>query len=117
VRAVLIVEGRLFIRSYLVAEFELAGLIALKAEDANEALDILRASSNRIKVLFTGIVLPGVMNGLILARYVSENWPWIRIVIGSGRLEPSPLEMPSGARFFRKPYEMERLIKHIRQPA
>ncbi len=54
------------------------------------------------------------MNGITLAKVVTERWPEIAIIITSGALPPGvQLEMPPGARFLAKPYTAERLLREI----
>jgi CheY-like chemotaxis protein len=64
--------------------------------------------------MFTDIQMPGSMDGLGLARAVHERWPPIKIIVVSGQLKPSDLEIPAASRFFAKPLEAGNMISQIR---
>jgi DNA-binding NtrC family response regulator len=108
---VLIVEDEEVVMLGLVAEFGRAGFLVLQAANANEAISLLHASAHGVDVLFADIGLPGLMNGLLLAQYVSQQWPKISVIIGSG-FEPSAIDMPTSAVFFAKPYDTAQVIAH-----
>jgi CheY-like chemotaxis protein len=55
----------------------------------------------------TDIHMPGSMDGLMLSAAVRDRWPPIKIVVVSGDARPRPDEMPDGAVFLRKPFQME----------
>jgi hypothetical protein len=44
---------------------------------------------------------------------VRRRWPWIMLGIASGEAHPSAAAMPEGARFFRKPYNIGRVVDHF----
>src|SRR4051812_20611930 len=77
-----------------------AGYAVLEARDGEEALTILHAHDGII-ALFTDVRMPK-LDGLSLARIVSESWPTIGIVITSA--EGIPPTVPERARFLQKPY-------------
>jgi CheY-like chemotaxis protein len=60
-----------------------AGCDVVEAGDADEATAILEVRSD-IEVIFTDIRMPGSMDGLRLAKYVSGRWPPIKIIATSG---------------------------------
>ena len=51
-----------------------AGFDALEAEDADEAILILE-SRRDVRIVFTDIDMPGLMDGLKLAAFVRKRWP------------------------------------------
>jgi two-component system, response regulator PdtaR len=112
-RAVLIVEDDPLIRFLAVDIVEEAGYVAIEATDADEAVAILEARSD-IAVLFTDIHMPGSMDGLKLAHAVRGRWPPIKIVIVSGKVKLTESDLPSGARFFAKPYQTSKMISELR---
>lgn len=84
----------------------------VQARDGVEALAIL-ALREDVALVFTDISMQN-MNGITLAKVVTERWPEIAIIITSGALPPGvQLEMPPGARFLAKPYTAERLLREI----
>jgi len=115
---VLVVEDEVLIRMGVVAAFEDAGFVVLEANDAAQAVALLRASRvRRIDFLFTDVNMPGAMNGLLLSLHTREHWPWISLIVTSGRLQKSLGEMPANTRFFQKPYEVDGVVDHIRETA
>lgn len=86
-----------------------AGYRVLKARDGQEALAILTAHAD-VRALFTDVTMPN-LDGLSLARIVSERWPRIGIVVTSA--VASPADVPKGARFVRKPSTSEAVLEAI----
>jgi CheY-like chemotaxis protein len=82
----------------------------VEARDGQEALAIL-SSQTAVGALLTDVNMPNV-DGLALAKIVRQRWPYIGIVVTSGRQMPSGL--PEGARFISKPYRQEQLLHEIK---
>lgn len=110
--AVLIVEDDPLIRWSGVETLEEAGFEVLEAANADEAVTLLE-SRNDILVLFTDVDMPGRMDGLELARMAHQRWPWMHIIIASGRREPQRRRMPDNGRFVSKPYAPEEIVRDI----
>jgi CheY-like chemotaxis protein len=109
---ILIVEDDPFLRM-LTAEFvNEAGFETLEACDADQAIAILESNS-KISVLFTDINMPGSMDGLKLARMVSNRWPVIEILIASGHVLLQQADLPPNGRFLRKPYRAAAMIADL----
>ena len=68
-----------------------------------------------VTLLFSDVEMPGSRNGFALAREVCVRWPYISLVIASGRLSPGPGELPEGARFISKPFSAETVHGHLRE--
>lgn len=100
---VLVVEGDAMIRLDVVSILEEAGIEAIEATSADEAIVVLEARSD-IAVVFTDIEMPGSINGLKLAFVVRHRWPPVTIIIASGRVRPKPGEMPAEVTLLPKPY-------------
>ena len=66
------------------------------------------------KVLFTDVNMPGALDSLSLAQAVHERSPGVGTLIGSGRIRPSPAELPPGTRFIAKPYAPAALTDAVR---
>lgn len=101
--AVLVVEDESIVRMFAVSLFEEAGYTVLEAGNADEAIRILESRSD-IFLIFTDIDMPGLIDGLKLARAVRDRWPPVRIIVTSGLISPSEGEIPSGGHFIPKPY-------------
>lgn len=87
--SIMIVEDEALVRASGVGLFVDAGFRAIEAVNSDEALEVLDAGS-KVQVLFTDVNLPGMIDGLALARKVNDRWPHIGIIIVSGRSTPQP---------------------------
>jgi two-component system, response regulator PdtaR len=110
---VLVVEDHWLLRLIAVEVVEDAGLVAIEAANADEAIAILECRAD-IAVIFTDVDMPGSMDGLKLAHAVRHRWPPIQIIIVSGKTHLSNAELPSDARFFSKPYSVPNMISELR---
>jgi DNA-binding response OmpR family regulator len=113
---VLVAEDEALIRMVAADALREEGFVAIEAGHAIAALDICTERADEVDVLFTDIRMPGPIDGLELARRVRERWPWILVVMASGNLSVPVHELPAGARFLPKPYQMRRVVELIREP-
>lgn len=102
--SILIVEDEFLVRMDIVDQLQELGFTVFEAINADEALAFLSLHPE-IRVVFTDIDMPGSMDGLNLARAVRDRWPPIKIIVTSGHRSVTDLDMPSGSRFFAKPYK------------
>ena len=109
---VLIVEDDSLQRMLAVAVVEDAGFVALEASDADEAVALLESRTD-IALLFTGINMPGSMDGLTLAHAVRDRWPRIRILVVSGQIWRQQSDLPPNSRFLPKPYGIEAMVADL----
>jgi DNA-binding NtrC family response regulator len=91
-----------------------AGFEALEAASADEAILIL-ASRDDIRVVFTDIRMRGCMDGLKLTHAVRHRWPLIEFIVTSGYSTVDASQLPSGARFFKKPYQPTQIVQVLRE--
>ena len=99
---VLIVEDDFLVRMLAVDMAEHAGFSVLQAVDADQAIEVLQKRAD-IRLVFTGIDMPGSMDGLELAHAIRHRWPPIQVVLTSGKMRPAPDELPERSRFFPNP--------------
>src|ERR1700710_3033469 len=111
---VLIVEDELLLRMNAVEMIEAAGFEAVKAANANEAIDILERRRD-ITVVFTDIQMPGSMDGLKLARAVRGRWPPIKIIATSGHVHVAETDLPDGGPVLPKPYSPHQITGVLRE--
>jgi CheY-like chemotaxis protein len=90
-----------------------AGYTPLEATDAAEAVAILESRSD-VVLMCTDIQMPGEMDGMGLAHVVHERWPTIEIIVVSGQLKLSNLDLPPRSRFFSKPLDATEVIAGMR---
>lgn len=112
---VVIAEDEVLLRMLAVDVLTEEGFIAIEAGHATAALDICRTRADEIDVLFTDIRMPGPINGLELAHRVRDRWPWISVVVTSGNILVGTKELPEGACFLAKPYDMHRVVNLLRE--
>ena len=93
---VVVAEDEALIRMMAVDALTEAGFAVVEAGHAEDALAVLAAQSNDIHVLFTDIHMPGSMNGLELTHHVRDHWPWIALIVASGKARPLAAELPEG---------------------
>ncbi len=110
---VLIVDDEAMLRLIAMDVLEDRGYRVLEAPDAITALKIL-ADHCDIGVVFTDINMPGPLNGIDLAHEVHRRWPAVKLIVTSGRLRPTPDEMPDDGRFVAKPYTPQDLLDEVR---
>ena len=108
-RVVLVVEDEVVLRMAVSAHLRDAGFVVIEAVDAEEAVELLRAN-HKIQLVFSDITMPGTMDGDMLAEWISERYPEIRILLTSGITQRG--QQP----FIAKPYsfiELERRIEKM----
>ncbi len=107
----------MLIRLDMVEVLHNDGFDVIEADNASDALSILRQQHESIHVLFTDVHMPGGMNGMELAHHARRHWPAIGILIASGQARPAQDDLPAGSRFLAKPYENHHVVKHVRELA
>jgi CheY-like chemotaxis protein len=111
VPVILIVEDEALVRLSAVGMLEDAGFRMIEAANSDEALELLAADSD-VQLLFTDVNMPGIIDGLALARQVHDRWPHIGIMVASAKKEPQLGELPVGSRFEQKPYSLDMVVRH-----
>jgi PAS domain S-box-containing protein len=109
---VLVVEDNHDVRLVTVSLLEQLGYRAIAVENAAAALDAL-AASQEIDVIFSDVVLPGDVDGLLLARMIRARYPDLPIVLTTGyaKVFDSETEFP----VLRKPFQISALGRIIRE--
>jgi CheY-like chemotaxis protein len=90
-----------------------AGFRTYEAYDGDAAVLMLPEYAHSITLLFSDVDMPGETDGFALARHVAENYPWIEIIIASGRVLPDPGDMPAKATFLSKPFTATMIRNHL----
>ncbi|AWN42898.1 hybrid sensor histidine kinase/response regulator [Methylobacterium durans] len=81
------------------------------------ALEVLDGEA-RIDLLFTDLIMPGGMNGVMLARAARERQPKIRVLLTTGYAEASLERTDAGGTEFEvinKPYKRMELARRVRR--
>ena len=114
---VLVVEDDALVRRYVMTQIESLGYTTLEAANASDALrfiDEVRA----IDLLFTDVIMPGIMNGRQLVDEALKRRPGLKILFTSGYTENAIVHhgrLDSGVLLLAKPYrksELARMIRH-----
>jgi DNA-binding NtrC family response regulator len=109
---VLIVEDDPVGRSLVSAALRRRGFEILHANDAAEAIAILKEET--VQAVFTDVIMPGEIDGFGLQEWARINRPGLPVIVGSAderRARPTFLEE---FRFFAKPYNMDIVAGCIR---
>lgn len=72
--------------------------------DGDSALDYIRQNRDDVAGVFTDIGLATDMDGVQVARLVTEAFPGIAIVVTSGRSADRPAGLHDGVRYLAKPF-------------
>jgi two-component system, response regulator PdtaR len=113
--SVLIVEDDVLLRMATVDEFREGGFFVDEAANGDEALAMLRCSSN-IDAVFSDVRMPGTIDGIGLTVWIKQHCPRIKVFLTSGTLEAFSTNHPVADGYFPKPYvttEVERAIRRM----
>ena len=92
---------------------EEAGLQPVMVANADETMSVLQARDD-IQVLVTDVNMPGSMDGLDLARKVSDCWKAISIVVVSGHIPKNEARLPEHSHLFTKPYASQKMVSTLK---
>jgi|SRR5579862_4059274 len=108
---ILIAEDEVLVRGVVAEHLRDAGFHVIEASNAAEAVDVMR-SGEAVDLVFTDIAMPGIMNGVMLARWIYLHRPDVPVVLASGSAETARA-IPN-VRLFLKPYDLCDVEAHIR---
>jgi CheY-like chemotaxis protein len=111
---IMVVEDTEDLRSSVAEYFRIVGFEVVATESASDALAAID-SGIRVDLVFTDINMPGAMDGVGLARWLSVNRPLVPIILTSGEARPELERAAPHYRFVRKPYSLDALEHDIRQ--
>ena len=112
---ILLVEDELALRTATVEFLESRGYHVLPAADAVNALTLSESQDEKIELLLTDLVMPG-LGGAELARMIIERRPGIGLIYMSGFTEHTLREeLVQGSVLLQKPFSLLTLATTIRQ--
>ena len=111
-RVVLVVEDDALILMGALDLVAHAGFEGVGAANADEAIAILEVRAD-IHLVFTDVQMPGTIDGLKLVHYIRNRWPRIHLMVASGRAIKEESDLPTGSRFFSKPYDDDTIVKEM----
>ena len=112
-RAVLVVEDDPELRRFAARLLEDDELDTIECESAEAALATMLIRGRDIIMIFADIRLPGVMDGIDLAREVRMRWPLLPVILTSGH--PRDAQLPPGVDFMPKPWQPLNLLVAAKQ--
>jgi CheY-like chemotaxis protein len=104
-RTALIVEDDAELRWLTAALLEESELDIIECESAEAALATMLLRGRDVALLFADIRLPGVMDGIDLAREVKMRWPHLTVILTSGNPGERLKQLPPGVHYMPKPWQ------------
>ncbi|MDO9707289.1 histidine kinase famiy protein [Paracraurococcus lichenis] len=114
---VLVVDDRLDVGDVTQAFLEGFGYRVLRAGNGREALQVLDGPEP-VQLLLSDLIMPGGMNGVVLAREARRRRPKLRVLLTTGYAEASIERVDAGGSEFEvinKPYRRLELGRKVRQ--
>lgn len=113
-RAILVAEDESLLRMLTVDTLEEAGFDVIEAASGDAGARMIE-DGREIAGLVTDIQMPGQIDGCALARITHQQHPDAVILVVSGNRVPGPTELPEGAEFIGKPYEIGVVLRTLKQ--
>jgi CheY-like chemotaxis protein len=104
-RTALVVEDDAELRWLSAALLEESELDIVECESAEAALAVMLMRGAEVAMIFADIRLPGVMDGVDLAREVKMRWPHLTVVLTSGNPGDRLKQLPPGVLYLPKPWQ------------
>ena len=113
---ILVVDDREEVAQLAKLILEDSGYRAIVAGDGQQALKIID-SGQSVDMLFTDLIMPGGLNGVMLAREVRKRSPKIKVLLTTGYADASLERTDAGGADFEvlnKPYGRLDLTRRVR---
>ena len=104
-RIALVVEDDAELRWLSATLLEESELDIVECESAEAALAVMLMRGAEVAMIFADIRLPGVMDGVDLAREVKMRWPHLTVVLTSGNPGDRLKQLPPGVLYLPKPWQ------------
>jgi CheY-like chemotaxis protein len=114
---VLVVEDEESVRRTAARGLREAGYQVLEAESGKEGLDLVAGSTQRVALVLTDVVMPG-MSGRELAAALAELLPGTPVLFTSGYTDSEIVGrglLAPGAAFLPKPFTVHALVRAVRE--
>jgi CheY-like chemotaxis protein len=113
---ILVVEDDKNVRDIPVSILRNQGYVIVEAGDGKEAINRLK-DGQPFDLLFTGVVLPGGMNGVEIAKEAKRIQPNIKVLYTTGYAENAVVhneQLDPGVTLVNKPYSRVELLEKVR---
>ncbi len=98
----------MLVRLVAVEFLQDSGFKVVQAASADGAIDLL-TSNGPIDAVFSDIQMPGTMDGVDLAHWISRERPEIKVLLTSGNAPSQP-----GVPILPKPYDLAAVARRLR---
>lgn len=109
---VLVVEDEALIRFNISDHLAHTGHEVLEATTAAEAFEVLESEED-VGIIITDIDMPGPVDGLMLAKFATERWPHLRVIVISGQHKADATDLPDDTAFLSKPFDLEDISRML----
>jgi CheY-like chemotaxis protein len=104
-RIALIVEDDADLRQLTALLLEESEFDTVECESAEAALAVMLLRGKDVSIVFADIRLPGVMDGVDLARELKMRWPHLIVILTSGNPGERLEHVPPGVQYMAKPWQ------------
>jgi two-component system cell cycle sensor histidine kinase/response regulator CckA len=114
---VLLVEDEESVRQLVRETLELKGYKVLEADNGDAALQIVSGYADKIDMLITDVVMPG-MSGRELSARMCASYPQTKVLYLSGYTEDAIVHegaLDPGTAFLQKPFTLQMLSRKVRE--
>lgn len=111
---VLVVEDEPLLRMAAVDMVEEADFEPVEAADATKTMRILEERLD-IRIVFSDIDIPRGINGMKLAALIRNRWPPIDIILTSGHVDASEVDLLIRSMFFSKLYNEKVVVAAMKK--
>ena len=112
----LVVEDEGFLRQAIAKMLRKIGFEVLEAADGSSAIELLRTNGRRIDLILLDMTIPGASSQEIVAE-ASKARPDVRVILTSAysqEMIADAMTAPQIRDFIRKPFQVEVLVKTLR---
>ncbi len=109
---ILLVDDDAFLRGAIATILRVRRFTTIEADSGEEALDLL-TSNRSIDLVLCDVHLSGALDGLALARWMSEHLPRLPLILITGRADLIQTELP--APLLTKPFSTKKLLSLIKR--
>jgi len=112
-RVALVVDDEPFARLSAVQVLVDQAYLVLEAADADEALTLLDQNDD-VSLVVTDIAMPGLVDGLTMARHLRCRDSSLALVVATGRALRDASDLPEAVQYLEKPYAAHALLHCVR---